>query len=523
MRKLVHNRLILLSAMVSFFVIISCNGGGGDPPPPNNPCIGVTVSVTATTVNPTFGNNNGSITASANGGSGFTFSLNGGTFQSSGSFTNLGAGTYTITAKNSNSCTGTGNFTLTAPNPCAGVTITVTGTTTNPTTQGGTNGTINATAAGGTGPYTYSKDGTNFQASGTFTGLAAGNFTITAKDANNCTGTGNFTLLSPCSGVTITVAGVLTHPSTQGGTNGVINATATGGTTPHTYSKDGTNFQASGSFTGLAAGNYTITAKDAIGCIGTNNFTLNNPCTGVTITVQQTIVLNPTMPGTTTGSITVNGIGGTGPYTYNINAGTFQSSNVFNNLGAGTYTIIAKDAVGCTGQTLVTLTDPNPCAGVTITQSINPVAHVPCSAGNTGSINSLAGGGLFPYTYSLNGVNFQSSGTFSNLAPGNYTVTAKDANNCTGTANTTVGTAAAGPLFSQVKTLLLANCAIAGCHAGTQPPDWRVDCNIVNNAALIQQRAVAGNPSFMPPTGALPAADRQKITDWINAGGGYNN
>jgi hypothetical protein len=522
MRTLVY-RLISLSAVVSSFVISSCNGGGGDPPPPNNPCSGVTVSVTATTTNPTFGNNNGSISASANGGSGFTFSLNGGTFQSSGSFTNLAAGTYTITAKNSNGCTGTGNFTLSAPNPCAGVTITVTGTTTNPTTQGGTNGSINATATGGTGPYTYSKDGTNFQASGNFTGLAAGAITITAKDANNCTGTANFTLLSPCAGVTITVNGTLTHPSTQGGTNGSINATATGGTAPHTYSKDGTNFQATGSFTGLAAGNYTITAKDAAGCTGTNNFTLNNPCTGVTITVQQTSVTNPTTVGGTNGSITVTPNGGTAPYTYNINAGTFQSSSTFNNLSAGNYTIIAKDAIGCTGTTSVTLTNPNPCSGVTINQTITTTAHMPCSTPNNGSLTSSATGGLAPYTYSLNGVNFQASGLFSNLGAGNYIVTAKDANNCIGTANTTVGTAAGGPLFAQVRTLLMANCAIAGCHAGTQSPDFRVDCNIVNNAALIQQRAVAGNPSFMPPTGALPAADRQKITDWINAGGGYNN
>ena len=523
MRTQTFKRLIQLSALVFLFAFLSCNGGG-DPPPPNNPCAGVTVSVTGTTTNPTTPNGtNGSITASATGGSGFTYSLNGGSFQSSGSFTNLVAGTYSITAKNSNSCTGSNTFTLTAPNPCAGVTITVTGTTTNPTTQGGTNGTITANATGGTGPYTYSKDGTNFQASGSFTGLAAGAFTITAKDANNCTGTGNFTLLSPCAGVTITVNATLTHPTTQGGTNGAINATATGGTGPHTYSRDGINFQASGNFTGLTAGAYTITAKDASGCTGTNNFTLNNPCTGVTITVQQTTVTNPSTVGGTNGSITVTPTGGTPPYSFNINGGTFQASGTFNNLAAGTYNIIARDAILCTGSTSVTLINPNPCSGVTISQTITTTANVPCSSPINGSITSTASGGLAPYTYSLNGVNFQATGLFSNLNAGNYTITGKDANNCIGTTNTIVGTAAAGPLFSEVRTLLQANCAIAGCHAGTQAPDWRVDCNIVNNAALIQQRAVLGNPSFMPPTGALPAADRQKITDWINAGGRYNN
>lgn len=516
--------MVRFSLFLYLVVFISCNGGGGDPPPPNNPCTGITVAVSGTTTNPSApAATNGSIAASATGGSVFTYSLNGGAFQSSGAFNNLAAGTYTITAKNNNGCTGSNSFTLTAPNPCAGVTITVTGTTVNPTTPAGTNGSITANAAGGTAPYTYSRDGVNFQSSNVFNNLGVGAYAITAKDANGCTGVGNFNLLNPCAGVTISVTGTATNPGTQGGSDGSINATASGGTAPYTYSKDGTNFQGSGNFPGLAAGNYTITAKDANGCTGNNSFTLNGPCTGVTITVQQTIVLNPSIPGRTTGSITVSPIGGTGPFTFNINGGAFQSSGTFNNLGAGNYTIIAKDAIGCTGSTTVILTDPNPCAGIIIAQSINAIANIPCTGSNNGSINSLAGGGLFPYTYSLNGLPFQSSGTFNNLAAGNYTVTAKDANNCQGTVNATVANAAAGPLFSQVRTILLNNCAISGCHAGTQPPDWRVDCNIVSNALLIQQRAVFGTPSIMPPTGALPAADRQKITDWVNAGGRYSN
>jgi hypothetical protein len=519
----ISGKLIQLSALMYLFAFISCNGGGS-PPPPNNPCTGVTVSVSGTTVNPTTpSGTNGSITVSATGGSGFTYSLNGGSFQSTGAFTGLVAGTYSITAKNNNGCTGSNTFTLTAPNPCAGVTITVTGTTTNPSTPTGTNGTITANASGGTAPYSYSVDGINFQSSNVFNTLAVGSFTVTAKDANGCTGIGNFTLQSPCAGVTITVSGTLTHPTTQGGTNGSIAASASGGVGPYTFSLNSGAFQASGTFSNLAAGNYSVVAKDANGCTGTSNFTLQNPCTGVTITVQQTIVLNPSIPGSSTGSITVSPIGGTAPFTYSRNNGPFQSSNTFSNLFAGPHTIVAKDAIGCTGSTVVTLTDPNPCAGITISQSINPTAHVPCTGSNNGTINSLAGGGLFPYTYSLNGVNFQSSGTFSNLAPGNYTVSAKDANNCTGTANTTVGTAAAGPLFTQVRDVLLTNCAISGCHNGTQPPNWTIDCNIVSNATLIQQRAVNGNPSAMPPTGLLPASERQKITNWINAGGQYNN
>jgi hypothetical protein len=51
--------------------------------------------------------------------------------------------------------------------------------------------------------------------------------------------------------------------------------------------------------------------------------------------------------------------------------------------------------------------------------------------------------------------------------------------------------------------------------------NWEVDCNIVNFKDRILARAVNANPSPMPPTGLLPPSERQKITDWINAGGRY--
>ena len=522
MRTYILNRLFqVLFISITSILFISCNGGGS-PPPPNNPCTGVTISVTATIVNPTGANSNGSITASASGGSGFTFSLNGGAFQSSGSFSSLVAGTYSVTAKNSDGCTGSGSFTLTAINLCAGVTITVAGTTVNPTTPTATNGSITVNASGGTSPYTYSTNGTTFQASNVFNNLGVGSVTVTVKDVNNCMGTGNFNLLNPCAGVTITVGGTSTNPTTGGGTNGTITASASGGVAPYTYSSNGTTFQSSNIFNNLAAGAYTITAKDVNGCTGTKGFTLVSPCTGVTITVQATTLLNPSTAGATNGSITANATGGTAPYTYSSNGGAFQGSGTFNNLGADTYIIVAKDAIGCTGTNTFILVNPDPCLGVTISQVINTTANVPCSAAN-GSITSSAGSGLFPYTYSLNGGPFQSSGTFNNLTAASYTVTAKDANSCQGIANAIVATATMGPLFAQVKTLVQNNCAIAGCHAGVQSPDFRVDCNIVSNGTLIQQRAVNGNPSAMPPSGLLSSTERVKITNWINAGGRFSD
>jgi uncharacterized membrane protein len=82
-----------------------------------------------------------------------------------------------------------------------------------------------------------------------------------------------------------------------------------------------------------------------------------------------------------------------------------------------------------------------------------------------------------------------------------------------------------GPLFTAVKTMMQTSCAISGCHAGSNAQNginFSVDNTIVAQKTRIKVRAVdqAGTSTQMPPSGQpLPLADRQKITDWINAGG----
>lgn len=171
--------LLLLGACAG--IVFSCSKGGDDNPP--DPCSNITVVVSGNSVNPsTAGGNDGSISASATGGSGFTYSINGGSFQSGGNFGSLVAGTYTITARNSDGCTGTRQFTLSNPTAnCTGVTITVTATSTSAAPCASPSaGSITASATGSTG-FTYSINGSTFQASGNFSSLAPGNYTVTAK------------------------------------------------------------------------------------------------------------------------------------------------------------------------------------------------------------------------------------------------------------------------------------------------------------------------------------------------------
>lgn len=162
----------------------------------------------------------------------------------------------------------------------------------------------------------------------------------------------------------------------------------------------------------------------------------------------------------------------------------------------------------------------NPCAAKNITVT----ASATNAAGCTGGTVTASAAGSTGFTYNIDGGAFQSSGTFSNISAGDHTVIAKDAEGCTKSASVTVAASASGPLFAAVKAVIVANCN--SCHTGAAAQggqNFGTDCNIVNAAARIKARAVDGNPSFMPQGGQLTAGDKQKITNWVAAGGKYSD
>jgi hypothetical protein len=229
---------------------------------------------------------------------------------------------------------------------------------------------------------------------------------------------------------------------------------------------------------------------------------------------------NSSSPTATDGTVSVSATGSTG-FTYSNNGGAFQSAGTFTSLAAGTYTISAKDDAGCTSTKSFTVLATG-CPSISVT-TLN-VASDKCS-NNTGKITVTASGST-GFSYTINGTTYQTSNIFTALATGNYTVGVKDANGCVNSAAAFVNIAPAGPLFSNVKALMLANCAYAGCHVGATPQsgiDLSVDCTIVAQSGRIKARSVDAITSVMPPTGAMSALDKQKITDWINAGGLHSN
>ncbi|MEA5461908.1 hypothetical protein VB796_22755 [Arcicella sp. LKC2W] len=380
------------------------------------------LSLSANQVNLTCKSNaSGQITLTATGGtSAYTYSIDGTNFQNGNTFTGLSAGNYTLTVKDANTCSATTSVTLTEPN-----TLTLSASQVNLTCKSNASGQITLTASGGTSAYSYSIDGTNFQNSNTFTGLSAGNYTLTVKDANTCSATTSVTLTEPN---TLTLSASQVNLTCKSNASGQITLTASGGTSAYSYSIDGTNFQNSNTFTGLSAGNYTLTVKDANTCSATTSVTLTEPAV-LSLSANQ---VNLTCKSNASGQITLTATGGTSAYTYSIDGTNFQSGNTFTSLSSGNYTLTVKDANACSATTTVTLTEPN-----TLTLSAGRV-NLTCKANASGQITLTASGGTSAYTYSIDGTNFQSGNVFTGLSAGNYTLTVKDANACSATTTVTL-------------------------------------------------------------------------------------
>jgi len=330
------------------------------------------------------------------------------------------AGTFNVTVTDGNACTTTSTATITQPTA-----ITASATNTSVSCNAGSNGTITVTASGGTAPYTYSSNGTTFQASNSFTGLTAGTYTLTVKDANNCTQTTTTTITQPNALVaTPTITNVLCN----GASTGSVTLAVTGGTSPYTYSWTGTSFTATtANISSRPAGTYNVTVTDANSCTTTATAVITQP-TALTATAANT---NVSCFGGSNGTITVTAAGGTAPYTYSSNGTTFQASNVFTGLAANTYTITVKDANNCTVTVSRTVTQPTVLA-------LTNDGTSPASCANTtdGAYFISVSGGTSPYTYAWTGPNSFTSTTQDqvyNLAPGTYAVTVTDANSCTAT------------------------------------------------------------------------------------------
>ena len=441
-----------------------------------------------------FGGTNGSATITASGGVlPFQYRLNAGALQSSNIFNGLSAGSYVVTIQDSHGCSGNVQFSVTQPSvPLSGsasvtnvscfgestgrIDLTVTGGTepytflwnngatvediiniaagnynviitdasgctstvaetviqpgsaltgtvviTKVLCYGGTTGAVNLTANGGTPPYSFVWN--NGATTEDILNIPAGSYSVVITDANGCTTSLIASVTQPSAAVTGSVVSQ-TNVSCFGGNNGTFSVSGIGGVSPYDYQMGAGAFQSSGTFGSLTAGTYNITIRDANMCSFVLTLNITEPSSALSGSIiSQTDVL---CFGDASGNITVSGSGGTSPYVYNIDGGAFQASGTFNSLTAGAHAVIVRDNNLCTFNLPVTIIQPVS----SLNGSIVSQTDVKCFGETTGYVTVTGSGGTAPFTYSIDGGAFQTSGLFENLGAGIHNVTVRDLNLC---------------------------------------------------------------------------------------------
>lgn len=372
------------------------------------------------------GQSSGSISVAGFGGvPAYQYSLDSGPYQSDSNFNALPAGVYTIEMIDANGCTRSVTDTIDEPTA-----LTIGATSLPVLCFNDTTGSIQITANGGTSPYEYSIDGgQNYQSGNTFTGLGAGSYVVSVRDGNNCTKSQGVVINEPSAPVSVNITN-LQHVLCNGNSTGEASFVAAGGTGAFTFSLDtGNTWQASNTFTGLPAGAYLLTAQDVNGCSATFNFNVQQP--PAVLDIDTVNVTDLTCFGNSSGVVSVIPAGGTPTYSYSINGGgSFQSSNTFSGVSAGTYNIVVKDFNGCTISQTVQVAQP-----AELVLNINNLSHTICEGDATGAINVAATGGAAPYEYTLNNGLPQATGGFPGLVSGDYIVEVEDSNGCVASLN----------------------------------------------------------------------------------------
>lgn len=365
------------------------------------------------------GVNDGTVTLNPTSGiAPYTFSIDGGPFQPSNTFSGLAAGLHTVTFRDGNNCTGTRSI-----NVGGGTAPSTTATSANTSCAGAADGVIVINPIAGS-TYTINP-GAISNTTGTFTGLAAGTYTLSIATSGGCAGTVTPATVTIAPGAALSSTATSAAASCAGVNNGSVTVTPVGtGTTTYTLNP-GAVTNTTGIFNGLATGTYTVTFVTAAGCTGTvspNPVVTANAAPTSTATATAT-----TCPGVNNGAVAVAPVGAGTSYTLNPGAVT-NTTGIFTGLATGTYTVTFVTAAGCNGTVPV---NPVVTAGAAPTTTASAAA-TSCPGVSDGTVTvTPVGAGT---TYTLNpGAVTNTTGIFTGLAAGTYTVTFVTAAGCNGT------------------------------------------------------------------------------------------
>jgi gliding motility-associated-like protein len=411
-------------------------------------------------IQPTCERPSGSIVITAQTGT--EYSLNGTTYQVSNTFSTLAPGNYTMYVRNTadTTCVTSSGSAITINAIPIAPAVPTSAIVTQPTCPTPSGSIIIETQTG----VAYSLNGTTYQASNSFEGLAPGTYTLFVRNtADNTCVTSSSSIIridvAPTAPV-IPTAATITQP-TCGVQSGSIVITAQTGVE---YSLNGTTYQTSNTFTGLVPNNYILYVKSTAdsSCVtpSGSSITINAIPTPPVIPTAASVV-QPTC-GTPLGSIVITTQTGT---EYSLNETTYQVSNTFSGLAPGSYTIFVRNTADTTcitssGSVITITAIPTPPAVPTSSSVTQPTCATPSG---TIVINTQTG-----VTYSLNGTTYQASNSFAGLAPGTYTLFVRN------TADPTCVTSASAviridsvPTSPQVPTATTITQPTCGVQSGT--------------------------------------------------------
>lgn len=329
------------------------------------------------------------------------------------------AGTYTVTVTDGNACSVSQPFTINQPLQLVIDSIPVSNASCNLS-----NGTATVFASGGTAPFGFQWSTSGNDTLSTVTNLSAGVYTVTITDANGCSTVDS--VIVNDAGIPVIQTFTVLDVKCNGGNDGSVSVTASGGTSPYTFQWSTSATDTLSTVPNLSAGNYTVTVTDVNGCSVTQSFTVNEP----DALQDSAQAVNPTC-GTSNGSIIIFPYGGTSPYSYQWSTSSADTLSSISNVAAGVFTVTITDANGCTHVQSVTLADPgNPVA------TVFNVQHVSCFGGSDGAVNVSVTGGTNPYQFAWS--NGSSNQNLSGVPAQIYTLTVTDSLGCVATLTETV-------------------------------------------------------------------------------------
>ncbi len=412
----------------------------------------------------------GRIVISGTGGYGpKTYMLNDTLPSITGDFQNLPGGPHVVGIIDQNGCSLDTAVVILSPPAIVVDNLTITDVT---GCFGDTNGEVAATGSGGSGTINYSMDGGAFQGSGNFVGLQAGNHTLTLMDGNGCTLDSVIFISEP--GPMSVASQIVTPITCAGAADGVITILVTGGTQPLNYVLNpGLVSDPTGIFSGLAPGTYTVSVDDAQGCgpVISSPLTLTDP---PVLILDSILNNNISCNGVGDGSIGMYVSGGVPPYEYSTdNQVSWGSDSLVTALTPGNYEVYVRDANLCQvyGGTIV-MSDP---PALSLTVSTTDIST--CSGDSSGVIEATGTGGTGILEYSLNGLDFQDTGTYNNLLADAYTVYLRDEEGCFVTEAVTINEPA--PVQATIEKTdatfgNLGSITISNTTGGTSPYEYTI-------------------------------------------------